>query len=188
MSVVESVNTMSQAETMKEQGIAHFSQHDYEAANRAFQKAKESYEGNGDYDMVAEMKVNIGLVHRALGENQQSLELMQEALTHFKDTNDKMRLAQVLGNLGGVYQALDDKEQAELSYREAANLFRELGEEELYSDTLLALGAFQIRDGKIFAGAATYQVALEGREHLTGTQKVIQSLTNFINRLQGTSS
>ncbi|MGJ3238307.1 MAG: tetratricopeptide repeat protein [Anaerolineae bacterium] len=173
------------AETLKEQGINLFTQHDYEEANRAFQQAKDAYEASGDYDMVAEMKVNIGLVHRSLGETQQSLELMQEALKHFQVKDDKMRMAQVLGNLGGVYQALNDKEQAELSYRQAANLFKELGEERMYSDTLLALGAFQVRDGKFMAGAATYQVALENRDQLTGTQKIIKSLTGVIHRLNG---
>jgi tetratricopeptide (TPR) repeat protein len=173
---------------MKEQGIALFSQHDYEAANRAFQQAKESYEEENNYDMAAEMKVNIGLVHRSLGELQQALEMMQEALRYFEDKHDKMRIAQTLGNLGGVYLALDDKEQAELSYRTASNLFKELGEEDLFSDTMLALGALQVRDGKLLMGAATYQIALENRTKLSGTQKVIKSLSGIINRLNGVSS
>lgn len=176
---------MSRADNMKEQGIALYSQYDYEAANRAFQQAKEMYEEESNYDMAAEMKVNIGLAHRSLGELQQSLELMQEALRHFEGNNDKMRIAQTLGNLGGVYQALNDKEQAELSFRNAANVFKELGEDELYSDTLLALGALQVKDGKFLLGAATYQTALENRAKLTGTQKIIKSLSNFVSRLNG---
>lgn len=179
---------MTRADNMKEQGIALFSQHDYEAANRAFQQAKESYEEENNYDMAAEMKVNIGLVHRSLGELQQALEMMQEALRYFEDKHDKMRIAQTLGNLGGVYLALDDKEQAELSYRTASNLFKELGEEDLFSDTMLALGALQVRDGKLLMGAATYQIALENRTKLSGTQKVIKSLSGIINRLNGVSS
>lgn len=175
------------AEKYQSEGIELFSQHEYEAANRAFQQAKDAFDEAGNYDMVAEMKVNIGLVHRSLGENQQALELMQEALAHFKETNDKMRMAQVLGNLGGVYQALNDKEQTELSYRQAANIFKELGEEGLYSDTMMALGAYQLRDGQIFVGAATYQTALEGRTNLSGTQKIIKSLTGVINRLNGSA-
>lgn len=176
------------AETLKEQGITLYTQHDYEAANRAFQQAKDAYEEAGDYDMVAEMKVNIGLVHRSLGETQQALELMQEAMSHFKGKDDKMRLAQVLGNLGGVYQALGDKEQAELSYRHAAELFKELGEDHMYSDTMMALGAFQLRSGNILSGAAIYHTALENRENLTGTQKIIKSLSNIIHRLNGGSA
>ena len=181
-------NSMTQADEMKEQGVTLYSQHDYEAANRAFQQAKDFYQGAGEYDMVAEMKVNIGLVHRELGEAQQALELMQEALRHFQEKDDKMRTAAVLGNLGGVYNTLNDKEQAELSYRQAANLFSEIGEMELYSDTLLALGRMQVGSGKFFAGAATYQVALENRANLTSTQKIIKSLSDFVNRLTGASS
>lgn len=178
-------NVITHADTMKEQGVELFTQHDYEAANRAFQQAKDAYEEANDFDSVAEMKVNIGLVHRSLGENQQALELMQEALTHFKDQGDKLRTAQVQGNLGNVYAALNDKEHAELAFRQAANLFQELGEENLYSDTMMALGGFQVRDGKLFAGAATYQIALENRDNLTGTQKILKSLSNIITRLNG---
>ena len=178
----------SQAEIMKEQGIELFTQHDYEAANRAFQQAKDAYEEASEFDMVAEMKVNIGLVHRSLGENQQALELMQEALMHFKTKSDDLRMAQVLGNLGNVYSALNDKEQAELSFRQAANYFREAGEETLYSDTMMALGALQVRDGKFFEGAATYQTALENRDNLSGTQKIIKSLSGLFNRITGASS
>jgi tetratricopeptide (TPR) repeat protein len=176
---------MSTGDDLKEQGVMLFNQHDYEAAARTFQKAKDAYLEEDRMDMVAEMKVNIGLVHRSLGENQQALELMQEALRAFETQEDQIRIAQVLGNLGGVYQALNDKEQAEMSYRQAANIFKELGEEMMYSDTLMALGAMQVRDGKFFTGAATYQVALENREDLSGTQKIIKSLSNFINRLSG---
>jgi tetratricopeptide (TPR) repeat protein len=176
---------MSNADTMKEQGITLFNQHDYEAAARAFQQAKDAYGESDQHDMVAEMKVNIGLVHRELGESQQALELMQEALRTFEDMNDKMRTAQVLGNLGGVYQSLGDKKEAELSYRKAANLFRELGEEILYSDTMMALGGMQMRSFQLTQAAATYIIALEKRENLTGRLRIIKSLANLITRLSG---
>jgi len=182
-----SENTLTQADELKEQAIKLYARHDYEAANRIFQQAKDAYESASQYDMVAEMKVNIGLVHRSLGENQQALDLMQEALAYFKEQDDSLRLAQVLGNLGGVYEAINDKEQAEITYRQAAQLFQDLGEIGMYSDTMMALGAFQVRDGKLLAGAASYQIALEDRENLSGTQKIIRSLSNLINRLNGTS-
>lgn len=176
---------MSTAQDFKDKGIELFNQHDYEAAARAFQQAKDAYSAQGAHEMVAEMKVNIGLVHRALGETQQALEMMQEAMRTFQDKGDQLRTAQVLGNLGGVYQALNDKEQAELSFRQAANTFMELGEHDLYSDTMLALGALQVRDGKFFEGAATYRIALENRTKLSGSQKIIKSLSSFVARLSG---
>ncbi|MDQ7025945.1 MAG: tetratricopeptide repeat protein [Anaerolineae bacterium] len=176
---------MSDADSIKEQGITLYNQHDYEAAARAFQQAKDAYAEADQHEMVAEMKVNIGLVHRELGEAQQALEMMQEALRTFEDKDDKMRMAQVLGNLGGVYQSLGDSEQAEMSYRKAANLFDELGEEILYSDTMMALGAMQIRGFNFFQGAATYMVALENRENLSGRLRIIKSLSNLVTRVSG---
>lgn len=175
------------AENLKEQGIELFRQYDYEAANRMFQQAKDAYEEANDYDMVAEMKVNIGLVHRSLDENQQALELMEEALAHFKENNDELRIAQVLGNLGGVYESLNDKEKAKLSFRQAADMFRDLGEDRLYSDTLMALGILKFKDGQFLDGAVTYQVAVSDRDDLQGKQKVIKWLAGIINRIGGGS-
>lgn len=177
---------MTSAHDLKEQGVKLFKQRDYEASARLFQQAKEAYQADNILDMAAEMKTNIGLVHRALGENQQALELMEEALHTFQELNDSQRVAQVLGNIGGVYAALGDKEQAHNCYRQAADMFDELGEKELYGQTLLAIGALQVRDGKLTAGAATYQVGLENLHDLTPSQRMLKFLSGVVNKLSGT--
>lgn len=176
---------MSKADELQAQGIKLYSQHDYEAAGRTFQEARDAYGEAGQDDMVAEMKVNIGLVHRALGENQQALELMQDALRTFQEMEDAKRSAQVLGNLGGVYLALHDKEQALNAYREAADIFLELDETQLYSETMMAMGGLQLRDGKVFMAAAMYRVGLESLEDLTPRQKIMKRLSMFISGLAG---
>lgn len=181
------MNTQSitKGDTLKEEGIKLYTQHDYEAANRSFQQAKDAYEHENNYVMVAEMKVNIGLVHRSLGETQQALDLMLEALHFFQEKHDKLRIAHVQGNLGGVYLALNDKDKAELAYREAANLFKDLGEADFYSDTLQALGRLQLTSGKFLAGAVNYQTALMGRTNLSFQQRIILALSNLISRVMG---
>ena len=176
---------MSQAQELQDKGIKLFQQKDYEASARVFQQAQEAYEAEGNTAMVAEMQTNIGLVHRALGENQQALELMQQALHVFQDSGDTRRAAMVLGNMGGVYAALSDKEQAYQCYRQAADIFEELGEKKLYGETLVAMGDLQIRDGKVMAGAATYEVGLEQLEELSASQKIIKGLLGVRNRLMG---
>lgn len=176
---------MADAKELQEQGVKLFQQHDYEAAAKIFHQAQDAYAEAGQDDMVAEMKVNIGLAHRALGETQQALEIMQEALRTFQERDDAMRTAQVLGNLGGVYNALGDKEQSFASYRQAADIFKELGENELYGETLLAIGDLQLRDGKIVMGANTYRIGLENLPNLTPTQKIIKSLSGVIDRFVG---
>ena len=176
---------MTKADELQAQGIKLYTQHDYEAAGRAFQDAQSAYAEADQPDMVAEMQVNTGLVHRALGEHQQALELMQEALRTFQDLGDDKRAAQVLGNLGGVYLALSDKEQALNAYRQAADIFLELDETQLYSETMMALGSLQVRDGKIFTGAATYQIGLESLQDPSPRQKLMKRLTGFITSLSG---
>lgn len=179
---------MSSAEELQEQGIKLYQQRDYEAAARIFQQAADAYLEVDKPDMVAEMQTNIGLVRRALGENQQALEIMQMALHTFQAHEDHIRTAQVLGNLGGVYVELGDKEQAYNCYRQAADIFQEQGENKLYGETLIAMGAMQVRDGKLWAGAATYEVGLEQLESLSTPQKIIKGLIGVKNRLTGMSS
>ena len=79
---------MPTAHELQEQGVSLFEQHDYEAAARVFQEARDAYTTGGQDDMAAEMKVNIGLVHSSLNEYQQALELMQEALRTFQEKDD----------------------------------------------------------------------------------------------------
>ena len=176
---------MTQAQDLQQEGVKLFQQHDYEAAARTFRQAQEAYEADGDKTMVAEMQTNIGLVHRSLGENQQALEVMQAALATFQGMNDARRSAMVVGNLGGVYVALGDREQAYNCYRQAADIFEDIGEKKLYGETLIAMGDLQVRDGKVMAGAATYEVGLENLDELSASQKVIKGLLGFRNKITG---
>jgi tetratricopeptide (TPR) repeat protein len=176
---------MSSADQLKEAGIQQYSQHEYEEAIRTFERAKDAYNTEGQEDMAAEMMVNIGLAHRALGEGQQALEVMQQALKIFQKLQDGLRSAQVLGNIGGAYAKIGDKEQAFNAYRQAADLFEELGDKEKYGQTLLAMGKLQLDDGKFLSGAATYQVALENIEKPTFQQRVIKNLGSTVDKILG---
>jgi len=176
---------LSTAKELQDRGVKLYEQKDYEAAARIFQQAMEAYEAEDKRDMSAEMRTNIGLVHRALGENQQALEAMQAALRVFQEEGDQLRSAQVMGNLGGVYIELGDKEQAYNCYRQAADAFQDLGEQEMYGQTLIAMAKMQVRDGKIWQGAATYEVGLENIGKLSMSQKMLKSLIGVRNRLTG---
>jgi tetratricopeptide (TPR) repeat protein len=176
---------MSNAKELQDQGVKLYEQQDYEAAARIFHEAEEAYNADSQPEMAAEMQVNVGLVHRALGENQQALEIIQSALNTFQENNDALRSAQALGNMGGVYLELGDKEQAYNCYRQAADIFEDVGGKKLYGETLIAMARLQVRDGKIWAGAATYEVGLEQLDKLSATQKVMRGLIGIRNRLTG---
>jgi hypothetical protein len=87
--------------------------------------------------------------------------------------------------MGGVYSALGDKEQAYNCYRNAADLFDELGESKLHGETMLAMASLQVRDGKLTAGASTYEVGLNELGDLTAGQKVLKGLIGFRNKFLG---
>lgn len=179
------IEVMATAQELQDQGVKLFQQKDYEAAARVFQQASDVYETEGKRDMVAEMQTNIGLVHGRLGQHQQALDAMRNAQVTFEEMNDPVRVAKVLGNMGGVYMALGDKEQAYNCYRQAADIFQDHDEKKLYGETLIAMGDLQVRDGKIMAGAATYEVGLEQLDELSAGQKVIKGLLGFRNKLTG---
>lgn len=171
---------MATGAELQAQGISLFEQSDYEAAARAFHQAEEAFAAANQADMVAEMKVNQGLVHRALGEYQQALDMMQAALPTFQSMNDTLRTAQVLGNMGGVYMALNDHEKAFNAYRQAADAFRDLGETQMYAQTLIAIGGLQLRSGKFFEGAATFEAAYDLLDRLTLPQKIARVMYRII--------
>lgn len=176
---------MASPNELQEQGVRLYDQKDYEAAARMFQQAREGYEAQDDTVLAAEMATNIGLVHRALGENQQALEVMQQALHVFQEQADQRRMAQVLGNMGGVYVELGDREQAYNCYRQAADMLQDLGEKQMYGQTLIAMAMLQMRNGKVWDGAATYEVGLENLEHLSISQKLIRRLIGVRRSLTG---
>lgn len=176
---------MNEAKALQERGVKLYQQKEFEEAARVFRQAQEQYAAAGQRDLVAEMQTNIGLVHRALGEHQQALDVMNQALRTFQEMEDPLRAAQVLGNMGGVFNELGDKEQAYNCYRQAADVFHELGEKKLHAETLLAMGALQVRDGKIWQGAATYEAGLEEMEQLSPTQRILKGLIGFRNRIIG---
>lgn len=164
------------AKALQERGVKLYEQQEYEAASRSFRRAQEAYEAAGATDMAAEMKTNIGLVHRALGEHQQALDVMTDALHSFEDEGDTLRWAQVLGNMGGVYLEMKDKEQAYNCYRQAADAFQELGEDRMYGETLIAMAKMQFKDGKIWPAAATYEVGLSFLDELNFSQRILKRL------------
>jgi tetratricopeptide (TPR) repeat protein len=173
---------------MQDQGTRLFQQKEYEAAARLFHQAQAAYEADGQPDMAAEMQVNLGLIHRALGEHQQALDLMQAALRTFQSAADRRRVAMVMGNMGGVYAATGDREQAYNCYRQAADLFDELGEKKLHGETLVAIADLQVRDRKLMSGAATYEAGLSELDTLTPSQKILKGLIGIRNRFTGGKS
>jgi tetratricopeptide (TPR) repeat protein len=176
---------MSKAEAVQKQGVELFMRKEYEEALPLFQEAHTLFTAENRADMAAEMRVNIGLVYRALGQDQQALDEMTEALRFFEAAADERRSAMVLGNLGRVYAAIGDNEQAYTCFRTAADIFDQLGEKALHSETMLAMGDLQAKERKFGAAASSYEIGLSERDRLTARQKVMKGLIDLRSRLTG---
>lgn len=176
---------MATGTELQEQGVKLFMQHDYEMAAEKFKAAVAAYEQEGKQDMAAEMKVNLGLTDRALGNFDTAVGLMSEARQIFANTQDRNREAQVIGNLGGVYLSQGNNEQAMTLYREAADTFLELEDNERYGQTLLAIADIQFKTGKMMQAATTYEIALDNVKDLNFRQKIMKGLINVKNKVAG---
>jgi len=176
---------MPTADELKEQGVAEYLRGDYERAAETFRAAAAHYEEDGVGEMVAEMKVNLGLALHSLGQHNAALEQMTEAHAVFVQMNDVRRTAQALGNMARVYAGQGNSEQAITNYREAAAIFNELGDEESYGQTVLAIADLQLRGGQIMKAAATYEVGLDFIKNPNTRQKVMKKLLGLRNRMSG---
>lgn len=166
--------SQQEAKKLQDKGVTAYQRKNYEQAVQLFNEATTAYQAVGANDMAAEMQVNIGLVYRALGENQRALDIMTGALTVFQEMDDALRAAQVLGNMGGVYAALGDHEQAYTCYLQAADTFEELGQKKMHADTLIAISTLQVKERKFIEGAETYEEGLKNLDKLSPKQRVLR--------------
>jgi len=176
---------MPTADELKEQGVQHYVQRDYEQAVEIFRQAAAAYEDDGVADMVAEMQVNLGLALHSLDEHDEALEQMNMARAVFEQMNDSHRLAQVLGNMARVYARTGNSEQAITNYREASAIFLELDDEENYGQTVLAIADLQFRSGQLMKAASTYEVGLDYVKNPNARQRIMKGLLGLRNRIAG---
>ncbi|WP_119067272.1 tetratricopeptide repeat protein [Aggregatilinea lenta] len=176
---------MATANDLKELGIKQFMEQDYEEAAETFRKAIAAYETDGVADMVAEMKVNLGLALHSSGDSESALEPMADAYDTFSEMQDKHRLAQVLGNMARIYAKLDNSEQALTNYREASAMFQEVGDEENYGQTLLAIADLHLRNGNAMLAASVFEMGLDHIEHPTTRQRMMKQLMKVRGRIEG---
>jgi tetratricopeptide (TPR) repeat protein len=157
----------------------------YEDAAEVFTEALEAYQEEGTGELAAEMRVNLGLAKRELGDFEAAITEMQTGLAYFKETEDQLREAQTLGNMALAYAKADDEEQAQTMYREAGRIFREIGEDEYYGETILALADMLFRSGHLVEALATFEVGLEHVRNKNHRQKMMKQLLVLKNRLSG---
>jgi tetratricopeptide (TPR) repeat protein len=176
---------MPTADELKDKGVQQYMRGDYEDAAETFRAAITAYEDAGAADMVAEMRVNLGLALHSMGQSEEALEQMNMAHQVFVQMGDQNRTAQALGNMARVYAKLGNSEQAMTNYREASAIFNDLGDEENYGQTVLAMADLHFRSGQLMQAAATAEVGLEFIKNPNTRQKLMKRMLTFRNKLTG---
>ncbi|MGH9802427.1 MAG: CHAT domain-containing protein, partial [Blastocatellia bacterium] len=111
--------------------------------------------------------VNLGIAHKALGENSRAMEFYQLALTAARALGDQELGASVLTNLARLYDLTGDKTSAANFYQQALTLWRRLGDTNGEAVTLKNLGALEESVGRREQALDHYRAAL-ALNQLTG--------------------
>lgn len=143
---------MSNAAMYRDEGMKNYNRGALKPATEAFEKALAEYEAQGQADMVAEMRANLGVIARDQKRYEDARALLSEAVSVFESMGDSLRAAMARGNLAGVVSSLGDKEAAYDLYVQAADVFQELGQTAMHRDTLKAMATLQIKRGKVEMG------------------------------------
>lgn len=176
---------MSTGSELQIKGIRLFESGKYQEAAETFAAAIAAYREEGNEQLASEMRVNLGLAKRELGDYEAAVTEMQGGLLHFQQNGDKLHEAQTFGNMALAYLRADNHEQAETMYREAARLFREIGEDGYYGETILALGDMLFRAGKLLEALAIFEIGLDHIKEKNQRQKVMKQLLVLKNRISG---
>jgi tetratricopeptide (TPR) repeat protein len=176
---------MSTGSELQIKGIRLFESGKYAEAAETFASAVAAYQAEGNTQLAAEMRVNLGLAQRELGDFKTAVAEMQTGLAHFRAAGDRLHEAQTLGNMALAYSKAEDHEQAQTLYRDAARIFREIGQDDYYGETILALGDMQFRAGKLLEALATFEVGLDYVRNKNQRQKLMKQLLLLKNRISG---
>ncbi len=83
--------------------------------------------------------INLGNIHRSMGNAQRALDYYQQALTGLNATDDRQGQAAALNNIGRTYAGLNDLEKAEQHYARALSLWRACQDKQGEATALLGL-------------------------------------------------
>jgi len=123
-------------------GLIFYSKNLPEFTEEFFYLAKQSAEAMGDFDKVAQMIMNIGVVREMSGDYVAALKNYQESLKAFNKTGNKKSQSLVYNNIAIVHQELDNDDLAYQNLIQSYNLKVEVKDSALIASALNNLGVF----------------------------------------------
>jgi tetratricopeptide (TPR) repeat protein len=173
------------ADTLKEEGLAHFQQGRYADALATFEAAAQAYEQAGQPLARAEMLNNMGVLYRVQRQPQAALKVLTEAAAVFAEGGDANRQAQALANMGDLHAAGKERQQAARCYSDAAELFAQTEDRERQSMVLRAFSLLSVRQLRWLEALAYMEQSLTVRPRLGLGERVFRGLIRFMMTLMG---
>lgn|GEM_PF-5441699 len=147
-------------------GALRMAQARYVSAATAFRRAQEAFSRAGDRGGEAGAIVNLGLVHRHLGDLPRALELLLDGAARFSAEDDAYGEAVALVNTAQVHADLGDHATAKQRMERAWRIAESLGQPPFAVHVRAQYGAALAAVGEVKAGERELVVAVEEARRL----------------------
>ncbi len=179
------MNSSSDPQTLKDEGMRLFQQGKRREALAIFEQATAGFAAQEDIGNQAEMLNNMGVIQRVMGEKETAVTTLTQAADLFQQIGDASRQAQTLGNLGDLFAGQKKYTEAARHYSNAAAQFAQSNEKEKQAQVLRALSLMELRRGQWVAAIIRMEESLHARPRLSFPQKLFSWLLRLTSRLVG---
>ena len=152
---------MSDAKTVKEEGLKLFRAGRYEEAAAKFAEAQQLFADEGNQKEAAECANNRGVCWRQAARFEEAAAAFEEARPLFQSLDDAAGEGQVVGNLAALAESQGDKQHAAELYQEAIDLFTRAGAKDYVKDTYTALSKLKLKQRDVVGAMTAFDSGLE---------------------------
>ena len=152
---------MSDATTIKDEGLKLYRAGRYEDAAAKFVEAQQAFANEGNPKEVAECANNRGVCWRQAARFDEATAAFEEARPLFQGLNDLVGEGQVVGNLAASVESQGDKQRAGELYLEAIDLFTKAGAKDYAKDTFTALSKLKLKQRDVVGAMTAFDSGLE---------------------------
>ncbi len=169
-------HTMTNADTLKEQGLEHFRQEQLTLAAEKFLEAARLYAADGQAVAAAEMQNNVAVVRLAEKDWEAALAAVEGTPETFRQHSQPLRQAQAISNLAAAHDGAGRLDKAAALYEQAIDLYKALGDTENRAACWKALSALQIKQDNKLQALASMQAGLDLSTDLSPKEKTLKGL------------
>jgi len=167
---------MSDAKSIKEEGLNFYRAGRYEEAAAKFAEAQVMFVAAGDQKEAAECVNNRGVCWRQAAKWDEATAAFEEARPLFQALQDVVGEGQVVGNMIKVVEAQGDRPRAAELYQEAIDLFTKAGAKDYAKDTYTALSKMKLKQRDVAGAMTAFDAGLEQLDNPNLIEKMARKI------------